>query len=233
MLLYKYSFTYSSLASLPIFFYMFLLKWGIKWKRFESSVFSLNHFYVKLKYIIFFLIRRFFFFHFQLVMFTMLFRHCLTLWKSTFKNTTLHVVSTLPNVVQINFEIDNVHSTLLNVVNSNVDMHNIVSTLIWRCAASRRHINLKTTLINVEMFAIFLFKKLVFIQNLIFIKKPYFHSKNLDSFKNFVFIQQLFSLYMQRSQDSHVIAWFPPKKTTRMAAHLSCRLFKLKSNRNF
>ena len=41
-----------------------------------------------------------------------------------------NVVSTLPNVVQINVEIDNVDSTLLNVVNFNVDVHNVVSTLI-------------------------------------------------------------------------------------------------------
>ena len=49
----------------------------------------------------------------------------------------------LPNVVQINFEIDNVDSAFIDVVNSNVDVRNIVSTLIWRCTTSRRHINLK------------------------------------------------------------------------------------------
>ena len=58
----------------------------------------------------------------------------------------VNVVSTLPNVVQINVEIKKVDSTLLNVVNSNVDVHNVVSTLIWRCATSRRHISLRTTL---------------------------------------------------------------------------------------
>ena len=57
-----------------------------------------------------------------------------------------NVVLTLSNVVQFNVEIHNVVSTLLNVVNFNVDVHNVVSTLIWRCAASRRHINLKPTL---------------------------------------------------------------------------------------
>ena len=57
-----------------------------------------------------------------------------------------NVVLTLSNVVQFNVEIYNVVSTLLNVVNFNVDVHNVVSTLIWRCATSRRHINLKTTL---------------------------------------------------------------------------------------
>ena len=40
----------------------------------------------------------------------------------------------------------NVVSTLFYVVNFNVDKHNVVSTLIWRCATSRRHINLKTAL---------------------------------------------------------------------------------------
>ena len=35
---------------------------------------------------------------------------------------------------------------MLNIVNYNVDVHNVVWTLIWRCATSRRHINLKTTL---------------------------------------------------------------------------------------
>ena len=52
-----------------------------------------------------------------------------------------NVVSTLSNVSQINVEMDKGDSTLFNV-----DVHNVVSTLIWRCATSRRHINLKTTL---------------------------------------------------------------------------------------
>ena len=64
------------------------------------------------------------------------------LWNGLIGN----VVSTLPNVVKIDVEIHNVVSTLLNVVNFNVDVHNVVSTLIWRCATSRRHINLKATL---------------------------------------------------------------------------------------
>ena len=57
-----------------------------------------------------------------------------------------NVVSTLSNVVQFNVEIHNVVSTLLNLVNYNFDVNNVVSTLIWRCAMSRLHINLKTTL---------------------------------------------------------------------------------------
>ena len=56
-----------------------------------------------------------------------------------------NVACTLSNVVQFNVEIHNVVSILLNVVNY-VDEHNVVSTLTWRCATSRRHINLKTTL---------------------------------------------------------------------------------------
>ena len=57
-----------------------------------------------------------------------------------------NVVSTLSNVVQFNVEKHNVVSTLFFVVNFNIDIHNVVLTLIWRCATSRRHINLKTTL---------------------------------------------------------------------------------------
>ena len=49
------------------------------------------------------------------------------------------IVSTLPNVVNINVEID-------NVVNFNVGIQNVVSTLIWHCPTLRRHITLTTTL---------------------------------------------------------------------------------------
>ena len=55
-----------------------------------------------------------------------------------------NVVSTLSNVVEFNVEIHNVVLTLLNVMNYNVDVHNVVSTLIWCCATLQRHINLKT-----------------------------------------------------------------------------------------
>ena len=57
-----------------------------------------------------------------------------------------NIFSTLSNVIQFNVEIHNLVSTLLKNVNFNVDIHNIVSTLIWRCATSRRHINLKVML---------------------------------------------------------------------------------------
>ena len=57
-----------------------------------------------------------------------------------------NVVSTLSNVVQFNVEKHNVVSTLFYVISFKVDKHNVVSTLIWRCATSRRHVNLKTTL---------------------------------------------------------------------------------------
>ena len=57
-----------------------------------------------------------------------------------FSNGHIHnVVSTLSNVVQVNVEKH-------NVVNFNVDIHNVVTMLLWRCATSRRHIKLKTTL---------------------------------------------------------------------------------------
>ena len=100
----------------------FLLKWGKIEEDFESSIFLEAQ---KLKNIILLLNRGLTFF-----------------WNGHIRN----VVSTLANVNQFNVEIHNVVSKLLNVVNFNVDVHNIVSTLIWRCATSRRHINLKTTL---------------------------------------------------------------------------------------
>ena len=108
--------------ALQIFFYKFLLKWGKIEEDFESSIFLEAQ---KLKNIILLLNRGLTFF-----------------WNGHIRN----VVSTLANVNQFNVEIHNVVSKLLNVVNFNVDVHNIVSTLIWRCATSRRHINLKTTL---------------------------------------------------------------------------------------
>ena len=100
----------------------FLLKWGKIEEDFESSIFLEAQ---KLKNIILLLNRGLTFF-----------------WNGHIRN----VVSTLANVNQFNVEIHNVVSKLLSVVNFNVDVHNIVSTLIWRCATSRRHINLKTTL---------------------------------------------------------------------------------------
>ena len=64
-----------------------------------------------------------------------------------FSNGHIHnVVSTLPKVVKIDVENGKVVSTLSNVAQFNVEKHNAVSTFIWRCATSRRHINLKTTL---------------------------------------------------------------------------------------
>ena len=57
-----------------------------------------------------------------------------------------NVVWTLSNVVQFNVEIHNIVLISLNVVKYNVYVYNVVSTLIWRCATSRHHIKLKTTL---------------------------------------------------------------------------------------
>ena len=105
--------------ALQIFFYNFLLKW-VKMKTILSPVYSLN-----LKNIILFFNRGLIFFS---------------------NGHIRNVVSTLPNVVQFNVEKYNVVSTLFNFVNFSVDVHNIVSKLIWRCATSRRQINLKTTL---------------------------------------------------------------------------------------
>ena len=105
--------------ALQIFFYKFLLKWGKNEEDFESSIF-----FEAQKY--------YFVFESRLNFFS--------------NGHIRNVVSTLPNVVKINVEIHTVVSTLLNVVNFNGDVHKVISTLIWRCATSRRYINLKTTL---------------------------------------------------------------------------------------
>ena len=63
------------------------------------------------------------------------------------RNGNFHnVVSTFTNVVKLDIENGNVVSTLYNVVHVNVEIHNVALTLIWRCPASRRRINQKTTL---------------------------------------------------------------------------------------
>ena len=98
-----------------------------------------------------------------------------------------NVVCTLSNVVLFNFEKQNVVSTLFYVVNFNFDIHNVVSTLIWRCATSWRHINLKTTLNHVEMFAVWCFKLIFIIQ--------YAVPKNIFAC--------LFSVHNTRSLSSH------------------------------
>ena len=122
--------------ALQIFFYKFLLKWG-KLKKILSPAYSF-----KLKNNVLLLNRGLIFFsngHIRNVVSTLP-----NVVKIGFENKS--VVSTLSNVVHFNVEIYNVVSTLLNVVNFTVDVHNVVSTLIWRCATSRRHINLKATL---------------------------------------------------------------------------------------
>ena len=117
----------------------FLLKWGKIEEDFETSTFIEAQ---KLKNIILLLNRGLTFFwngHIRNVVSTLA-----NVVKIDIEND--NVVSTLSNVNQFNAEIHKVVSKLLNVVNFNVDVRNIVSTLIWRCATSRRHINLKTTL---------------------------------------------------------------------------------------
>ena len=92
-----------------------------------------------------------------MVIFATLFRRCPTLWKLTLKMTTLFrrcptlwkltlKMTTLFRRCLTLFNSTLKYTTLLNVVDFNVDVRNVVSTLIWRCATSRCHINLKTTL---------------------------------------------------------------------------------------
>ena len=97
---------------------------------------------LKVQNIILFLNRGLIFF--QMVKLATLLRRWPTLWKSTLKITTLfRRFLTLFN------------STLKNTTLFQrffFDVHNVVSMLIWRCATSRRHINLKKRWTDVEMF---------------------------------------------------------------------------------
>ena len=111
-------------AALQVFFNMFLVKWGVKWRILWKTSQNLEFSALTLKW--------FFFFFLEIVIFT-------TLWNSTLKRTTLS------NVVHINVEIRKVDLTLFNVT-SNIEIHNVVLTLIWHCPTSRRQINQKTTL---------------------------------------------------------------------------------------
>ena len=111
-------------AALQVFFNMFLVKWGVKWRILWKTSQNFEFSALNLKW--------FFFFFLEIVIFT-------TLWNSTLKRTTLS------NVVHINVEIRKVDLTLFNVT-SNIEIHNVVLTLIWHCPTSRRQINQKTTL---------------------------------------------------------------------------------------
>ena len=113
-----------------MFFYKFLLKWGKMKKNVESNIF--------------FKVQKYYFvFESRLIFFSN--GHIRNV-VSTFPNVVKIDVSTLSNIAQFNVEKHIVISALFYVVNFNVIIHNIVSTLVWRCAMSRRHINLKTTL---------------------------------------------------------------------------------------
>ena len=124
--------------ALQRFFYKFLLKWGKNEEDSESSIFFETQ-----KYIYF--LNRGLIFSFKWSYSQRCFDVAQRCVNRSWKWHVDNVVYTLSNVVQFNVEIHNVDSTLFNVVNYNVDVHNVVSALIWRCATSRRHINLKTT----------------------------------------------------------------------------------------
>ena len=113
--------------ALQILFSKFLLKGGKIEEDFESSIFLESQKY-------------YFAFESRLICFFLKWSYSQHVVKIDLENG--NVVSTLSNVVQFNVVV----STLLNVVDFNVDVRNVVSMLIWRCATSRRHINLKATL---------------------------------------------------------------------------------------
>ena len=77
-----------------------------------------------------FWIEAYYYFFFEMVIFATLFRRCPTLWKSKLKTTTLF-------------------RRCLKLFNSTLKYTTLFQRcrmLIWRCATSRRHINLKATL---------------------------------------------------------------------------------------
>ena len=100
------------------------VKMGNKVKKVLSPLYSLQIIFLwssKILYCVCLVcfLSPFFFFFLHMVIFTTLFQLCPTFWKPTLKMTMLFW----------RYGIDNVDSTLT-----------------WRCATSRRHINLKTTL---------------------------------------------------------------------------------------
>ena len=129
-----YSMFLKIFAAVQIFLYIFLLKWGIKWGKFGvRSSKILFYFWLETSFL---------FFsngHIHNVV-----SRLSNIVKIYVEND--NVVSTLCNLVQINAEIENVDLTLFNIVSFNIDVRNVVLRLIWRCATSRHHINLKTTL---------------------------------------------------------------------------------------
>ena len=117
-------------SALQPLLYIYSLKRGTKWRRFwVQRIQFKNDFYWNSKVLLCSWLEVYFFI-FWMVISTTLFQP-----GSTFVNRRWKW--------QCCVDVD---STLFNVVNSNVDVRNVASTLIWRCTASRRHINIRTTL---------------------------------------------------------------------------------------
>ena len=129
---------FKNFETLQIFFYKFILKWGKNKEDFQSRIF----FEVQKHYFAF-ESRLFLFFFFSNGHICKVVSTLPNVVKINVENN--NVVSTLSNVVQYNVEIRNVVLTSFNIVNFNVDLHNVVSTLVWQCAASECQINLKAT----------------------------------------------------------------------------------------
>lgn len=101
-------------ATWQIFYYLFLWKYGIKWRRFWVERIQFKWFLFEIQKYYFVFYSRFF-----------------VLLCFFFSNGHIqNIVSTLPNV-KMDFENDNVISTLSNVVEINVEIENV--KVVQRC----------------------------------------------------------------------------------------------------
>ena len=132
ILLFSYSFHVPCIILSNVYLCIVCSIFLFNWSQSKASVVNeISHlFFLKLKNIFFALFNCL-----KMVIFTTLFG-LINVMKVDVANNS--IVSTLPNVVNINDEIDNVDLTLFNFVNFNVDIHNVFQR--WFDIARRRSV---------------------------------------------------------------------------------------------